>query len=296
MPYTKNELQQELLRCYEENCHITSNILNDPNTDYPTQMTYSNHFGTLTDAKESVGIYGGHTRERVIKDIQKCNEQHGTVKLSLLNNDSKLINQSTLYEHFDSLSSAIESSDITVDKTNEKPKYSKEELLDMLSSCKEEMGDTKTTTVNEYKGCPSSQTYITADFKNSNRVQEIIDSLDAFAESADAHVYVLKLDVNNETAYYVGESTNLHKRLQSHIYEQKIQTWANSSHGKILAPREKTNVVNDVSVNGVEFVIPLYRKDNESDIEFRRRRKYREHHIHLQVAMDKQTLDVYGGR
>jgi hypothetical protein len=315
MGYSKQELKEELLRCYGEQGETSSKTLNDPATDYPTQMTYSNHFGSLTAAKESVGILGGHTRERVLSDIEKCFDKNDNVSVNLLNDSDDFINSSTLYEHFDSLWTAIELADIDVesikDKKNTQPNvYDREELLSKLQDCYDENGNTKTETVNNFDGCPSSQAYksrfgsiksarkeigISTEFQK-HKVREKIKNIDGFKKSASAHIYVLELTVNGETAYYVGESTNLEKRLQSHFYNTKIQTWSHGKHGKILSPRTETNKVNDVSVDRVKYVIPMRRKENETANEFRKRRKLKEHHTHLSVAIENKTVEVYGGR
>jgi len=132
-------------------------------------------------------------------------------------------------------------------------------------------------------------------YGRNGRVDRLLDNSDVDYD-ADATIYVLLISVNGEKAYYVGESTKIRKRLQSHVYQTKIQAWAHGSYGKILAPREKTNELNEVEVESIEYTIPLYRGENESNIDFRRRRKYKEHHEHLSVAIDNETLEVYGGR
>lgn len=313
VPYTEDELISELLRCYENEGSTKSSILNSPETDYPTQMTYQNRFGSLTKAKEIAGIKGGHTRERVIEDIKKCYEQNDAVSIKLLDNTDDLINSSTLYSHYNSLWSATE--DAQIEKENAstrsvKNKYTKSELINNLIECKEEMGDTKTKTVDEYDG-PSTQAYrshfgsigeargeanITPNFSTtykSKHLEEILENVEI--KDADAHIYVLELEVNDETGYYVGESKNIEKRICTHINNTRMQVWANSPHGKILAPAEKTNELNDVTVKSIKYTIPINKAENESSLNFRRRRKFKEHHQQLVVAMEEETLDVYGG-
>lgn len=316
MGYTKQELKDELLRCYEENGHTDSSTLNDKNNDYPTQMTYSNHFGSLTRAKESVGILGGHTRERVLSDVKDCYQKNGNVSISLLQSNNKFINPSTLYKHFDSIWMAIEKSDVNVEdvkvaKSNNRKKYTREQLIELLIECKDQFGNTKSRTINECDYLPSIQSYktsfgsiknarreagISTDFKNSNKIRNIIDKIKSYDSNADAHVYVLNIEINGETAYYVGETTNLHSRLQTHYYQNNIQCWSNGEYGKILSPRDDTGKSNEFDILSVEYVIPMYQENGESKIEFRRRRKYKEHHEHLSVAIDMDTVEVYGGR
>jgi len=316
MGYTTQELKDELLRCYEENGHTKSSVLNDKNNDYPTQMTYSNHFGSLTEAKRSVGIIAGHTKERVLSDIEKCYNKNGNVSISLLENDDKFINQNTLYHHFDSMWNAIEESNVDIRsikyaKSKNRKKYTKEQLIDILIECKDRFGNTKSSTINNCDDFPSTQSYkscfgsikkareeadISVDFKNSNKIQNIIDGIESYDNNSDAHIYVLNIEINGEPAYYVGETTNLHSRLQTHYYQNNIQCWSNGDHGRVLSPRSDTGESNKFTIISVEYVIPMYKKDNESNIEFRRRRKYKEHHEHLSVAIDNNTFEVYGGR
>jgi len=316
MPYTKQELKNELLRCYKENGNVSTEILNSTKTDYPTQMTYYNHFGSLKNAKESVGIISGHTRERVLSDIRTCYEKYEEVSTDTLNNDDELVNYQTVYDHFNSISKAVEESginweDAKCDVTYNEPEYSEEELIENLMNCKDEQGNTKTTTVNDFGG-PTATVYrdrfgsltearkiagIDESFKggSNGKIHRLLHSVEV-DEDSDALIYVLKILVNGEEAYYVGETTNIYSRLQSHVYRTNIQTWANGPYGKILSPREKANEMNEISVESIEYTVPLYQDSDESDIEFRRRRKYKEHHEHLSLAIDKNTLEVYGGR
>lgn len=316
MPYSKDELKSELLRCYKQEGAVTTDILNSSENNYPTQMTYYNHFGSLRDAKRSVGIIAGYTRDDVISDIQECYERHDEVSTKALNNDDSLVNYQVVYKHFGSISDAVESADINWQEAKIKREYdidlqyTKEELLQNLEECKESEGDTKTTTIDNFGG-PTSQVYrdrfgsltnarkicgLEESFKGgkNSKVQRLISNADI--DDSDAHIYVLKLSVNGQDAYYVGESTSIKDRLFSHIHRTKIQAWAHGPHGKILAPREETNKLNEIEIESIEYTIPLYQEQGESDIDFRRRRKYKEHHEHLSVAIDKNTLEVYGGR
>lgn len=315
MPYTKDELKSELLKCYENEGEVTTAILNSPDTEYPTQMTYYNHFGSLREAKESVGIIAEYRKKDVLSDIRDCYDKHGEVSTNVLNSDDDLINYSVVYEHYGSLKDAVEDSGILWNEAMRERDYSfeytKDELIQNLIDCKEETGNTKTSTIDNFGG-PTSQVYrdrfgsltearsvagIKESFKNgrNGKVERLLETVN-IDDDADAVVYVLLMDVNGETAYYVGESTNIRKRITSHVYQTKIQAWAHGSNGKILAPREKTNELNEVEVLSIEHTIPLYKDDSESDVDFRRRRKYKEHHEHLSVALDKNTLEVYGGR
>jgi hypothetical protein len=315
MPYTKDELKSELLRCYENEGTITSKILNSPDNDYPTQMTYYNYFGSLAEAKSAVDIIAGYRKNEVLSDIRKCYEKYNEVSTSVLDNDDELVNYSTVYKHYGSLEDAVKEADISWDnaKTEHEgnKKYSRDELIQNLIDCKEEKGDTKTSTVDNFDG-PTSGVYrdrfgsltearkvaqIEESFKNgkNGKVKRLVKSADV-DKDADAIIYVLEITVNNETAYYVGETTDIKSRLRSHVYRTRIQTWAHGTHGKILAPRTKSGELNEIEVKSIEYTIPLYKNKDESDIGFRRRRKYREHHEHLSVAIDNNTLDVYGGR
>lgn len=317
MPYSKDELKSELLRCYENEEEVTTEILNSPDNDYPTQMTYYNYFGSLKNARESVGIISGHTKERVLSDIRKCYDKHNEVSTKVLDNDDELVDYSTVYQHFGGLSEAVTSAGlewedakrvVTLDIENE---YSRDELIQNLIDCNEEEGNTKTSTINNFDG-PTSQAYrnrfgsisearkiagIEPSFKfarTNGQIDRLLEDIDY--KNSDAVIYVLRMNVNGAKAYYVGESTSFKDRLNTHVYQTKVQSWAHSPHGKILAPRNKTNELNNIEIKSIEYVIPLNQKEDESDINFRRRRKYREHHEHLSVAMEKDTLDVYGGR
>jgi len=317
MPYSKDELKSELLRCYQNEGRVTTKILNSKDNDYPTQPTYYNYFGSLKNAKKSVGIIAGHTRERVLSDIKKCYNNHGEVSVKALDNDDEFVDYRVVNKHFGSLSKAVESANISWNDARttlpSEPwrKYADDDLIQNLLDCKESEGDTKTSTINNFDG-PTSKVYrdrfgsitnareeagIVEDFKNGSngKVKQLLDSID-FSRDANALIYVLRISVNGEPAYYVGETTNIEKRLTSHVYQTKIQSWAHGPHGKILAPREETNNLNEINVDSIEYVIELYQKEDESDIDFRRRRKYKEHHEHLSVAIDKNTLEVYGGR
>jgi hypothetical protein len=311
MGYTKNELIQQLIKCYEENGHTRTTLLNSPNNDYPSQVTYNNHFGSMADAREAAGLYGGHTREKVIESIEKCFDKHSRITTTLLNEDDELLNSSVLYAHFDTISDAIESADINQDVDRVRSKYTEEELLDELIRCKEEEGNTKTQTVDSRDG-PSSQAYrskfgsiqsarelagINCKFNKtySDKVKKWMENTQ-YEDNADAHIYVLSISIDGEKAYYIGESQNVTSRIHSHLENPQFTTKNNTKYGEVISTRRETGRVNDIKIEGIEYVIPIYRNDGESDEIFRKRRKYREHHEHLSVAIDKNTLEVYGGR
>jgi hypothetical protein len=316
MPYSKDELKSELLRCYENEGEVTTELLNSSDTDYPTQMTYYNHFGSLKNAKESAGLIAGHTKSRVLSDIRKCYEENGAVSTELLNSSDDLVNYSVVYSHYGSLPKAVSAVGINWNdaKSNRKYNevtYSEDELIENLIDCKESEGDTKTSTINSFDG-PSSSVYqdrfgsiadarieagITESFKggNNGKVKRLIKEVE-IDKDADAHIYVLEIRVNEETAYYVGETKDIEKRIRSHLYRTRIQAWANGPYGKILAPRDKSNELNEIDIESIKYTIPMNKKEDESNIDFRRRRKYKEHHRHLALAMEKDTLEVYGGR
>jgi hypothetical protein len=311
MGYTRNELVEQLIDCYEENGHTRTTLLNDPSNDYPSQVTYNNHFGTMANAREAAGLYGGHTRKSLLESIEKCFDKHNRVTTTLLNEDEELLNASVLYAHFDTISDAIESSNINEDIDSARSKYTEGELLEGLVSCKNNRGNTKTRTIDNRDG-PSSQAYISrfgslqkareiADIETtfnttySDKVTKWIDSVQ-YEEDADVHIYVLSISINEEQVYYVGESMDIKSRIQSHLEKCEFRTKTRTRHGERIATRFETNRVNDVEIDSIEYVVPIYRKSGESDIEFRRRRKLIEHHEQLSVAIDKDTLEVYGGR
>lgn len=313
MPYSDSELKNELLRCYKNEGEVTTEILNSSDNDYPTQMTYYNRFGSLREAKESVGLIAGHSKSRVLSDIEQCYKKYDEVSTEKLDSDDELVNYQVVYKHYGSLSDAVKDAGIQWESakcevTYGNTKYTEEELIQNLIDCKEENGNTKTTTVDNFDG-PTSQAYKTkfGSLRRARTIAGIEQSFDHgkvekmlqesnYEKKSDAVIYVLKINVNGEEAYYVGESTNIKKRLSSHIHRTKIQAWANGPYGKILAPRSKTGKMNEIKIKSIDYTIPLYKQSGESDIEFRRRRKYKEHHEHLSVAIENDTLDVYGGR
>lgn len=316
MTYSESELLSELKKCYEEHGEASSKILNDSTNDYPTQPTYQNHFGSFSEARMRAGLPRGTPREKVINDIEECFDKYGDVTISLISKDNDLISPNTLYQHFDSIGEAIEQSQVNGSKiptkSDRRKQYTEEDLIESLVECHESTGKTDSKTVNEYEHCPSTQPYkdrfgsldrarIIAEVSRNeitkkSEAVEIVNSTDEYYDDDDAHVYVLTISINDQECYYVGESTSLIERITSHMRSPDIRTYEETTNGKAIVPRKETPKKNSVKIESIEALIPMNKSDGETEIEFRRRRKYKEHETALSMAIEKNTTMVFGGK
>lgn len=78
--------------------------------------------------------------------------------------------------------------------------------------------------------------------------------------SSSHFVYCIEYEDDGETCWYVGETENLHQRLTAHIM--------------------------DKNVTNIERVEPQPDRDVARE---------REHDMHCEVVMDKESTNVYGG-
>jgi len=115
---SNTELIQYLQACYRTNGEVTTALLNDPDTPYPTQVTYHNRFGGLYEARERAGIPhpdrgapDSYTRARVIKEVSDYLEDHDGLQARDLGAKSGLPSYATVREHFDGLSELLDAVD-----------------------------------------------------------------------------------------------------------------------------------------------------------------------------------------
>jgi hypothetical protein len=316
------KLANELRRCERENGYVETSILNDSSNDFPTQPTYQNRFGSLSEACKKFDVQQKRrtkkwTKDEVIDEAKKHFQENGDLKVSdFADASSELPSTNTLYNHFDSISDLIEElgveEEVAENRKNDKmaaiekvTKYTEEsedELIEHLWWVKKEYGDTKTSSIEEAPG-PSSQTYITrfgsindardeagiSESYNESFEKRIGDLPDSYDNNADGYVYTIKL-LDDSTEYlYVGETTCLEKRLNRHASgESKILFHQNGEYNSL---REHGLV--PVSVIRIDN---FYKSDRESEKEFKDRLQSNEHIISYQVAVGLNNPRVLGGR
>lgn len=298
MGYTKDQLLSELHRCYEENGEVNIKLLNDSNTDYPTQPTYANYFGSITEAKKMAGIERNTTKREIsdtINDIINSNEH-----ISLKKMDEKGISAAQLYAHFNSIDDALSFA------TDEDPdEFYRSKYLSII----EEFDNISYNRIDECDKLPSHSTVL----KYFDNIDEIrtevgIDVKDSYKEQAkqliedyhphidyshDGYIYCYQFSLYDETHFYVGETTNILNRITSHLRRKNIRTKSHSSNGEILCKRGEES--SNIEINKIETIIPLQQGENESAEEFTRRRLYQENKLRNVIVMEEDTLNVYGG-
>lgn len=331
MPYTEQELLQELVRCYTEEGNTLTKTLNDKNTDYPTQMTYQNRFGSLNNAREKAGVpirkqAQTTDRESLIVEANKMYEEFGNIKSTWFQEKDKFTSTYTLY--FDSFEELLKESDYyeevmekrqenrekTASIVAEKNSYDEEYLLDHLQKVYDEYGTTSTTLIEKING-PSPTSYRThfgslpnardiVGIEDNNiqgerfrRVINSLDEVDGYDDNADSHIYVLQINTHGKDVFYVGQSSNLSNRLKNHCNNApEVSLFEITEYGKAMKPRDSVRSDCEAEVSKIEYCIPLYQEENESDTMFRRRVLERERKESYVVALEHETTNVYGGR
>ena len=298
MGYTKDQLLSELHRCYEENGKVSIKLLNDSNTDYPTQPTYANYFGSVTEAKKMVGIKGNTTKEEISDTINYIIESGQDVSLNNLEEND--IRPAQLYSHFESIDEALS---FATDKDPDE--FYRSKYLSIM----EEFDDISYSRIDQCDKLPSHSTVLKY-FDNIDEIRtEIgIDVQDSYKEQAkqliedyhphidyshDGYIYCYQFTLYDETHFYVGETTNILNRMASHLRRKNIQTKSHSTNGEILCKRGEESA--NIEIDKIYTIIPLQQGESESVEEFTRRRLYEENKLRNVVVMEEDTLNVYGG-
>lgn len=322
---TDDELISELQRCYENEGVVNGSVLNNTENSYPTQPTYSYRFdGGLREACNIAGVPYGKNKwdtESIVKAAEKYFKDNGSLFVKDFSKSNSLPSTSKLYKNFDSIDELVESTSITEEikeqklnhrkVSNEKNsrssrKYNssdKNALENHLWWVLKEYGDTKTKTIDNAPG-PSSSVYSRiygsiVDARKSagidsikyresfrDRIGELPESYD---DSADGYIYVLKLVKSGKEYYYVGMSTKLKQRLDTHSRgESKIMLHHENKY-------EKMNEMDMYPVCVVR-VENYYKNEEESNEQFRSRLKSEEHIISHQISAAFNTDKVLGGR
>lgn len=321
-----DELISELQRCYKNEGAVDGPTLNNTSNDYPTQPTYSYRFeGGLREACEIADVpYGKHNswnRESIIEAAEKYFAENGELFVGNFQENNDLPSASILYNNFDSIEDLVEETSVAEEIKTQKRENRKiinqknndtsrkydssdtDALENHLWWVMKEYGDAKTDTVNDAPG-PSANVY--------KRVYgSIIDARDAagldcisyrenfrdrigklpesYDENADGYIYVLKMVRHGEQYYYVGMSTRLKKRLNTHSRgESKVMLHHENKY-------DKTKEMNLYPVCVVR-IENFYQNEEESEDEFRDRLKSEEHIISHQVSAAFNTDKILGGR
>lgn len=315
-------LLDELQRCYSEHGKVSGSLLNDSENDYPTQPTYSYRFDDgLEEACEKAGVPYKDSqwdRESIIQATEEFFNKNGDVGVRHFSeSDNELPSNSTLYKHFDSFDDVVEGTNVSEEIRKQKRENrkvarasiqkqygdeDKDELIDHLWWVMKEYGSANTDTVNNAPG-PSTTVYIRvfgslpsareeAGLGKLNRktLDERVDiRLPEYDEQADGHIYVIKMIRLGDVYYYVGSSISLKKRLSSHINaETNITLHHTNEYGDI----DELNL----DPHCISKIENMYKKDDESEREFKSRMKSREHVVSYQIASAFNTHKVLGGR
>lgn len=321
-----DELISEVQRCYKEEGVVNGPTLNNTDNDYPTQPTYSYRFdGGLREACDIANVPYGSTdswsKEDIVKAAEEYFNENGTLFVKDFTSSDILPPSSILYNYFDSIDELIDETSVSDEIREQKQEYrkivseesshknskynsdDKKALENHLWWVMKEYGDTKTETVNNAPG-PSSTVYreiygsmmearkesgledITYRENFRDRVGQLPQSYD---DDADGYIYALKMVRDGEDYYYIGMSTRLKKRLNTH---------SRGSSKVMLHHENKYDTMNNLGIYPVCVVRieNYYKRDNESDKEFKDRLKSEEHIISHQISAAFNTDKVLGGR
>lgn len=331
MPYTEQELLEELVRCYNNEGHTLSKTLNDKHNDYPTQMTYQNRFGSLNAAREKAGVPTRKQaqttdRETFIKQANNMYETYGDIKSTWFKQKSEFKSTYQLYfdsfdellqqtEYYDEVKqNRIETRERIAEENSKNIGYDDEYLIEHLTEVYKTHGCTSTKTINSIEG-PSSGAYVShfGSLPNAREIADIQDydiegerlrqlvgdikNIAGYDSDADAHIYVVTIKINGNNVYYVGMSSSLRSRLETHMNgAPEVSLYEVTEFGNAMLPRNETRSRESASVESVEYVVPMYRESNESNEMFRRRVLERERKESYVVALENNTTDVFGGR
>lgn len=246
MPYTEQELLNELVRCHKENDSTAEKILNNSANDYPTQPTYHNHFGSMNEARKQAGIpvmkqSQKWTKDDVIEQIESIIDTNGYFRLSMMD-DIDGPNKSTVYTHFDTVEEALqEIFDENIDKITQKPaKYSKDELLEYMRECENMYGKVTIDIMNNDSYLPSSYPYYNL-FDNFETAKEKANvdkyehnSYDYYQYSALELIELLKECHNEKGSTLAEDIQDFDKTPSPSVYNRRF--------GSIVSARELSDI------------------------------------------------------
>jgi hypothetical protein len=323
--YSKDELVEYMQECEDIYGKVSIDIMN--NDSYlPSSNPYYSLFDNFEDAKEKAGVdkyernsydYYKYSALELLELLQDCYESENSTLAEDIQNFDKAPSPSVYNRRFGSIVSARELADIPQPKIDYKKdrKYTTTEIIEHLKEVYESEGDTKTNTLDAVEG-PSTQVYqsrfdsletarevanlpVTQYIKNEkwmNIVGKDLDNIDGYVSDADRYVYVLELDLRGDEAYYIGQTKNPYKRIKQYITSTPAMRLNKVTEHGLAASRREAYVNTGAEVTDVKYIISMSKENSEDEQNFVDRVKERERRESFTVAIDKNCVNVFGGR
>lgn len=323
--YTKDELASYMKECEQIYGKVTISIINN-DSYFPSSYPYQKEFGSFSEAKKYANVesagrdnhdYYQYSAPELIEALQKCYEKRGSTLAADINEFSEGPSYTIYNRRFGSIVSARDIAGVPQPKKtdNVEKKYSSSKLIEHLKHVYKEEGDTKTDTINSVEG-PSSQPYKSrfGSMKNAREIAELpvtqykrsqqwnevvgedLDNIDGYKTDADRYVYVLKLDLRGEEAYYIGQTVNPYRRIGQYITTTPQMRLNKVTPYGLAASRREEYKNTGTSVKDVVYIISMYKEEDEEERNFVDRVKERERRESFTVAIDKNCTNIFGGR
>jgi len=283
-------------------------------------------FENFEQAKELAGVetynrnsydYYQYSSPELIEALKECNKEMGSTLAEDIQEFDKTPSPAVYNRRFGSIVSArdiagIPQPEVNYERTVE---YTSSEIIDHLKEVHEEVGDTKTETINNVDG-PSAQVYRSrfGSLKNAREIAELpvtqyiknqqwmdivgddLNNITGYKNSADAYIYILKLDMRGSDAYYVGQTTNPYKRIKQYITQTPKMKLNKVTENGLAATRREEYENTGTEVVDIEYIISMNKAENETKEMFMDRVIERERRESFTVAIDKNCVNVFGGR
>lgn len=130
---------------------------------------------------------------------------------------------------------------------------------------------------------------------STDTIQGACDSLSPdYLSGFDGYVYVLEVERRSdaEMFYYVGSTTDILNRYDAHFKQDgAFSAPVPTDHGARMAPAAE----HEYEIVAFEDVEVIHQRD-ETDAEFKARLRNRERERFAEIAREKDTTNVLGGR
>lgn len=323
--YSKDELLKYMQECEDIYGKVSIDIMND-DSYLPSSYPYYNLFENFEDAKEKANVgkyehnsydYYKYSALELLELLQDCYESEDSTLAEDIQDFDEAPSPAVYNRRFGSIVSARELADIPQPKIDyEKDRtYTTDEIIEHLKEVYTSEGDTKTSTLNSVEG-PSPQVYqsrfdsletarevaelpVTQYIKNEKWMDIVgkdLDNIDGYKSDADRYVYVLELDLRGDEAYYIGQTKNPYKRIKQYITSTPAMRLNKVTENGIAVSRREEYLNTGAEVTDVKYIISMSKENGENEQNFIDRVRERERRESFTVAIDKNCVNIFGGR
>lgn len=275
--YSKEELLNSLKKCKQKHGKVDYATLNN-DSELPTGPTYDYRFdGGLQEALKEAGLSGeakkaeerskrsrgGYTREELINELEKIESDNGTVKSTMLGGEHP--SARAYASEFGGWKKACKENNINHGKEKRLDEQEVERILKEIDKKSEKW--VKYEDIKEDDRIDKND--IIRNFSSLSNAREVLSLTKPNKIPFNGHyVYVLSFTKDKEECYYVGETSKVRERIRKHVTRSSNKELRNAS-----------NIT-------VEKII----KVKEEKV------KEREREVAKEIAIEKDTNNIYGGK